>query len=217
VLTPHRVEDAARVYPGVRLQGAAPGDDVAGLGHAGLDLLHDDPTGQLIDGAHRASLHRWWQAAKEEGVQAVATLKVGQGESAGELIDSLIALREEQDLLGVFCAARVWAAFGDGPAGSEANTAIDHLRAVAMARLVLDNILSLQAAPDTEGLGMAQASLRMGCDHFGWVSVDDPERVPQLVSDVEHHIRLAGLLPVLEGAGAVPVAIGDAQGLGASL
>ena len=59
---------------------------------------HDDPTGQLIDGAHRASLHRWWQAAKEEGVQAVATLKVGQGESAGELIDSLIALREEQDL-----------------------------------------------------------------------------------------------------------------------
>ena len=150
-------------------------------------------------------MQAWWQAVHAEGLQAVATLIVGQGETIEERVDTLLALRAVQDELGVFAAARVWAAFGDGPAGSEANTAIDHLRAVAVARLVLDNIPSLHAAPDTEGLGMSQASLRMGCDHMGWLSVEDADRVPALISDVEHHIGLAGFTAVRETPEPAPV------------
>jgi predicted solute-binding protein len=208
--TVERVRALASRHPGVRLQGAVPGvDDLRGLGDAGLDLLHDDPVGLLVDPARMATLSAAWEQAAGEGLRVVATLVVGQGESVEDRLDTLLALRDAQDRFGLFDAARVWAAFGDGPAGSEANTATDHLRAVAMARLVLDNVPRMMAAPDTEGLGMAQASLRMGCDHLGFFSVEDVSRIPALLADIDHVVAVAGYTAALEGPVPRPVRSGS--------
>lgn len=191
-LDPEAVRAAVRRHPGARLKGATPGDDLAGLGAAGLTEVHDDPIGLLVDAERRALLEGWWAQAASEGIDAVATVVVGRGESTEEVIDTLLALRDIQDAHRPFRAARVWAAFGNGPAGSEANTAIDHLRATAIARLVLDNVPSLVAAPDTEGVGMAQASLRMGCDHFGAFPVSTVEQIAAIEKDVAYHLDIAG-------------------------
>jgi len=197
------VQEAARLHPGARLKGAVPGDAVAGLAAAGLHEVHDDPLGQLIDADRVATLEGWWGEVAREGLEAVATLVVGRGESIEDRVDTLLALRRIQDLHGVFRAARVWAAFGDGAAGSEANTAVDHLRANAIARLVLDNVPSLHAAPDTEGMGMAQASLRMGCDHLGALPVSSVEQLDTVKADVAYHLRVAGFEGRLLAASAV--------------
>ncbi len=199
------VRDAARRHPGARLVGGAPGDSVAGLAAAGLNQVHDDPVGLLVDPARLAMMDTWWAEVAREGLDAVATVVVGRGETPEELVDTLLALRRIQEAHGVFRAARVWAAFGDGALGAQANTAVDHLRATALARLVLDNVASLQAAPDTEGLGMAQASLRMGCDHLGYLPVERVEQIEAVKADVAYHLEVAGFTGRLEGP--EPVAV----------
>ena len=116
---------------------------------------------------------------------------------ATDVVEQLLALRSRQDRDGTVLGARIWASEAAGAYGSHANTAVDHQRAVALARLVLDNVEHLHASPSTEGLGMAQASLRLGCNHYGTVTMHgDPEGWPAQVEAVERHIREAGYEPV---------------------
>ncbi|MBX2797175.1 MAG: hypothetical protein KTR31_05890 [Myxococcales bacterium] len=111
------------------------------------------------------------------------------------VVEQLLGLRERQDEKGDVSGVRVWAVNAPGSYGSAANTASDHQRAVAMARLVLDNVEHCDASPSTEGLGMAQASLRMGCDRFGTVVLSG-EGSDREVQSVERHIQEAGFTPV---------------------
>ena len=111
---------------------------------------------------------------------------VGAGETGSERIRTLLAFRDQ----GV-SRLRVVAADHPGqPAASQANTAVDHLRAVALARLLLD-VPHIEASQATEGIGMAQASLRAGCDHLGTVREVD-------VAEIERQIRDAGFEPVAD-------------------
>jgi len=115
---------------------------------------------------------------------------IGRGETGRERVAELLALRGR----GVPWF-RCEAAFGDGRAADEANTAIDHLRATALARLVLSDVPSLHAAPASEGIGMAAASLHMGCDHFGDVFYEGTG-FTAMTEKVERAIRDAGFTPV---------------------
>ena len=73
--------------------------------------------------------------------------------------------------------------------------------AVALSRLVLDNVPNLQASWVTMGGGVAQAALHMGCDDFGQVMIE--ENVVSAAGttfkmdseEVERHIRDAGFQP----------------------
>ena len=124
---------------------------------------------------------------------------------AQPVVEQLLALRERQDRDGDVQAVRVWAPAAEGPYGSTPNTAADHLRAVALARIVLDNVTHCLASPATEGLGMAQASLRMGCDHLGAVLLEgEADTWPRQLEAVELHIREAGFEPVRQELGGRP-------------
>jgi len=142
----------------------------------------------------------WVVAVKERypGMAVVlapegAVQVIGRGESGHQRVAELMALRG-RDVPWYRCEA----AFGDGAAASEANTAIDHLRATALARLILSDVPSLHAAPASEGIGMAAASLQMGCDNFGDVFYEgfDGEGFDKLAAKVERAIRDAGFTPV---------------------
>jgi chorismate dehydratase len=136
--------------------------------------------------------------ARRLGLLVEAGVSVGRGETPEELASWLLALR---DLAPVLEGVRVWAADAPGAYGEAANTATDHLRAVTLTRLVLPGAVHLVASPETEGLGMGQASLRAGCDHAGAVRLDgDPVDWPVRVKALEHHVREAGYVPAREGA-----------------
>jgi chorismate dehydratase len=134
--------------------------------------------------------------ARELGFRLEAGIAVGRGETPEELAAWLLQLRERGELLS---AVRVWAVDAPGTYGEAANTATDHLRAVTLARLVLPPSVHLSASPETEGLGMGQASLRAGCDHAGAVRLEgDAAAWPERVAELEHHVREAGYRPARE-------------------
>lgn len=118
-------------------------------------------------------------------------VRVGAGESGLERVRALLALKEQ----GVQRIRVVAADHPGKPAASEANTAVDHLRAVALARLILDRP-HLEASQPTEGIGMAQTSLRAGCDHLGTVFPTEPlDQWDAAVTEIERQIRDAGFTP----------------------
>jgi predicted solute-binding protein len=109
--------------------------------------------------------------------------------SAEQTVDALLSLRAVRP--GALCCWAPWRAAA--PAGLDANTAIDHLRGVALCRLALPSLESLRAAPSTEGRGMAGASLRAGADHFGtWVLGDDKARWPREIELCNLEVEEAG-------------------------
>src|SRR5262249_30682871 len=51
--------------------------------------------------------------------------------------------------------------------------AIDYLRPVAIARIVLDNVPNLQASWVTMGMKVGQTALRFGCNDFGSLMIEE--------------------------------------------
>lgn len=196
-----RVRAVAQAYPGIALQGGTPEDgEAAPLVAAGLTHLGEEPVGSFSDrvrsalGAPSASVWlAWADRAVRAGAALTASVAVGQGETEEELVAHLLRLR---DLPGL-TAVRVWAAEGHGPLGSVGNTATDHLRALTVARLVLPSTVRLVASPETEGLGMAQASLRAGCDHAGAIVLGgDSSGWATRIEALEHNVSEAGFRAV---------------------
>ncbi|HHO52598.1 MAG TPA: hypothetical protein ENK18_17445, partial [Deltaproteobacteria bacterium] len=171
----------------------------------GPDALHrlalHAPLAQLAAAAHELRCIRhpggevgYWLEASMPDPEGIAEIVVGGGVG---VVEQLLALREAQDRDGAVTGVRVWAAEGEGPYGDQPNTAIDHQRAVALARIALDNVPHCCASVGTEGLGMAQASLGMGCDQLGRICLEgDPGGWAEQVEAIEHHIREAGFEPV---------------------
>lgn len=169
---------------------------------AQLELLAEHASlAQLAAAAHelRCARHpggavEYWLEAAMADPDGLAEIVVG-GEQG--VIEQLLALRAAQDQGGQLTGVRVWATEGAEAYGSQANTAIDHQRAVALARIALDNVEHCCASVGTEGLGMAQASLRMGCDQLGRIPLEgEPGEWAGQVEAVERHIREAGFEPV---------------------
>jgi cyclic dehypoxanthinyl futalosine synthase len=51
--------------------------------------------------------------------------------------------------------------------------AIEYLRTVAIARIVLDNVPNLQASWVTMGMKVGQTALRFGCNDFGSLMIEE--------------------------------------------
>ena len=51
--------------------------------------------------------------------------------------------------------------------------AIDYLRTIAIARIVLDNVPNLQASWVTMGMKVGQLALRFGCNDFGSLMIEE--------------------------------------------
>lgn len=186
-----RVRAVAEAWPGVARQGGGPSDgDPAPLAQAGLGWVAEETAGTLSDRVRAGLGHApasawlaWAEKAARAGLAIAATVAVGQGETDEELAAHLLRLRDLPGLREV----TVWAA--DGAVGTTANTATDHVRAVAVARLVLPGHVRLLASPETEGLGMAEVCLRLGCDHAGAIALaGDPAGWPRVIAGLERHV-----------------------------
>jgi cyclic dehypoxanthinyl futalosine synthase len=181
----------------------------AGLGSvpgAGAEILVERV--RKIIAPKKTSTERWLDVHRkvhEAGLRSSATMMFGHVETAAERIEHLVRLRELQDETGGFTAFACW---NMQPAGvpeeekyPKKTTPGVYLRVQAIARIVLDNIDNMQTSYVTQGLKMAQVTLRYGCNDFGGTMLE--ENVVSAagcfhlasIERIERQIERAGFVP----------------------
>lgn len=161
---------------------------------AGLDALaacNDPLHADLLE------LHR---TAHALGLRTTASLLFGAGESFEQRVDALLSLRALQEETGGFISFQP-APFR--PAQShepDEPTAVETLKMLAVARMVLDNIPHLQSNPATHGLKVLQMGLRFGADDAGALPLEGGVKAHKASALTEEElrrlIREAGFQPV---------------------
>ncbi len=143
------------------------------------------------------------EVAHHLGLRSSATMMFGVGETTEHRMNHLLRLRELQDRTNGFTAFICWTFVPDNTyVKPKGNTAADYLRTNALSRLVLDNIRNIQASWVTQGPGVAQASLHMGCNDYGSVMLEENvvsaagSTFRMTIDEVERNIRTAGYVPV---------------------
>src|SRR5215831_6164820 len=151
---------------------------------AGLDSVPGGGAEILVDRV-RTLLHCVGKATADEwldvmrhahraGLRTTATMMYGTVETDEERLEHLLRLRALQDETGGFTAFITWSYQPEHTelAGTEA-TAIDYLRTLALARIVLDNFDNLQASWVTQGGKVGQLSLAYGANDMGSVMIEE--------------------------------------------
>jgi cyclic dehypoxanthinyl futalosine synthase len=188
------------------------GEIIAALAEAGLDSIPGGGAEVLSDGARsrvspdKCTKDEWLEvmrAAHGLGLKTTATMMFGHGETDGELIEHLLAIRSLQDETHGFTAFIPWS-FQPGntklahlhPAGGHA-----YLEILALARLALDNVRNLQVSWVTQGARVAQAALFFGANDFGSTMIEENVVAAAGVAyrmqgeEIERLIRSAGFEP----------------------
>ena len=132
-----------------------------------------------------------------------ATMMFGVSERSEDIVEHLFRVREVQARTGGFTAFITWPLQPEHTEmeGTPKTDAVTHLRTVAVARLVLDNVPNLQASWVTMGLKVGQIALRFGCNDFGSLMIE--ENVVSAagtthgatLDEIVRHIRDAGFTP----------------------
>ncbi|MEP6915492.1 MAG: cyclic dehypoxanthinyl futalosine synthase [Acidobacteriota bacterium] len=151
---------------------------------AGLDSIPGGGAEILVDRVRKllncygkATADEWLDVmrhAHRAGLRTTATMMYGTVETVDERLEHLFRLRELQDEMGGFTAFITWSYQPDHTelGGAEA-TAVDYLRTLAIARLVLDNFDNLQASWVTQGGKVGQLSLAFGANDMGSVMIEE--------------------------------------------
>ena len=127
----------------------------------------------------KAGADRWleiMELAHAEGMKTSVTMMYGIGETLAERIEHLERVREVQARTGGFTAFICWPLQPENtPTMSHMpkTDAVDYLRTVALARIVLDNVPNLQASWVTMGMKIGQIALRFGCNDFGSLMIEE--------------------------------------------
>ena len=153
----------------------------AGLGSvpgAGAEILVERV--RKIIAPKKTSTERWLDVHRkvhEAGLRSSATMMFGHVETSAERVEHLIRIRELQDETGGFTAFACWNMQPEGvPEESKyprKTTPGVYLRVQALARIVLDNVENMQTSYVTQGLEMAQVTLRYGCNDFGGTMLEE--------------------------------------------
>jgi cyclic dehypoxanthinyl futalosine synthase len=160
---------------------------------------------------------RWlkvMETAHRIGMRTTATMMFGSIETPEDIIAHLDAIRELQDRTGGFTAFIPWS-FQPGNTELAAKfktrksefkiqnsaTAVEYLKVLALSRIYLDNVENIQASWVTQGLKLAQVSLRFGANDFGSTMIEENVVASTGVSfctskqEIIGSIRAAGFLP----------------------
>ena len=125
---------------------------------------------------------RWlsvMEQAHRLGMRTTATMMFGSVEEPEDIIEHLDAIRGLQDKTGGFTAFIPWSfQAGNTELGKEGSrsaptTAVEYLRVLALSRIYLDNVENIQASWVTQGLKLAQVSLRFGANDFGSTMIEE--------------------------------------------
>lgn len=182
----------------------------AGLGSvpgAGAEILSERV--RAIISPKKASTDRWLEVHRrvhEAGLRSSATMMFGHVETAQERIEHLSRLRDLQDETGGFTAFASWNMQPEGVPEAELypkkTTPAIYVRVQSLARIFLDNFDNMQTSYVTQGLKLAQASLRFGCNDFGGTMLE--ENVVSAagcfhlssIEKIERQIQRAGFRPL---------------------
>src|SRR5918911_2465485 len=129
----------------------------------------------------KAGADRWleiMELAHQAGMKTSVTMMYGLGETLAERIEHLERVREVQARTGGFTAfiCRPLQPENTPTMAHQPKTgAVDYLRTVAAARIVLDNVPNLQASWVTMGMKIGQLALRFGCNDFGSLMIEENE------------------------------------------
>ncbi len=181
---------------------------------AGLDSLPGGGAEVLVDrvrfeiSPHKIPTDRWldvMRTAHRLGMPTTATMMFGSVDTAAERVEHLRRIRELQDETGGFTAFIPWTFQAGNTALSEGHlpaTGVDYLRMLAVSRIYLDNVPSIQASWVTQGLRMGQVALAFGANDMGSTMIEENVVAAAGVRnqcDVDEMVRLiraAGRTPV---------------------
>ncbi|MFL5617577.1 MAG: cyclic dehypoxanthinyl futalosine synthase [Gemmatimonadaceae bacterium] len=155
----------------------------------------------------KAGADRWleiMEIAHQEGMKTSVTMMYGIGETLAERLEHLQRVREVQQRTKGFTAFICWPLQPENtPRMSRMpkTDAVDYLRTVAFARVVLDNVPNIQSSWVTMGMKIGQTALRFGCNDFGSLMIE--ENVVSAantthrttIEEMERLIRDAGFTP----------------------
>lgn len=157
--------------------------------------------------------HQWlgvMRDAHKIGIGSTVTMMYGTVETHEQRMEHLMRVRDVQDEYGGFRAFIPWSFQPNGtPLGDELEargdwhqaTAHDYLRTLAISRLVLDNIDNFQSSWVTQGIKIAQVSLRYGANDFGSTMMEENvvsaagTRFHVQIDQIERYIKEAGYEP----------------------
>ncbi len=118
--------------------------------------------------------------AHKLGLKTTATMMFGHVESFEDRLQHMIVVRELQDITHGFTAFIPWTF---QPRNTELaenhdnlrekSSAFDYLKTLAISRLMVDNIDSIQVSWVTQGLKIAQIGLKFGADDFGSLMIEE--------------------------------------------
>ena len=194
-----------------RESGLSVGEVISRLREAGLDSLPGGGAEILVDRVRglispkKIPWRQWMDVIQEahlQGMKTTATMMFGHVETVEERVLHMVRVREAQDQTGGFTAFIPWSFQpGNTRLGGREATGVEYLRTMALARLMLDNVPSIQASWVTQGAKLAQVALAFGANDFGSTMLEEnvvraagvTYRVP--LEEIVRCIRDAGFTP----------------------
>jgi aminodeoxyfutalosine synthase len=146
------------------------------------------------------------RAAHGVGLKSNATMLYGHVETAAELADHMVRLRDLQDETGGFNAfiPLSFQPANTGLAELPGPTGFDDLKMLAVGRLVLDNFRHVKAFWINVGLKLAQVSLSFGVNDLDGTVVE--EKISHAAGvDTGQELSRGELVRVIRAAGRIPV------------
>ena len=181
------------------------------LREAGLDSLPGGGAEILVDRVRRLisprkiTADQWLEVmrtAHRLGLRSTATMMFGSLETPEERIRHMVRIRELQDETGGFTAFIPWSYQPHRTAlGGEKAGAVEYLRVLAVARLMLDNVPHIQASWVTQGPKVAQVALFFGADDLGGTMME--ENVVRAAGTC-HRIPVEEIIRIIRDAGFAP-------------
>ena len=178
--------------------------------------LHSIPGGGgeiLVDAvrqrvAPKKAMTDEWLGVQEEahrqGLRTTVSMMYGMGESPADRIEHLFRVREVQARTGGFTAFICWPLQPEGTpelSHLEKTDAVSYLRTLAVARVLLDNVPSLQSSWVTMGHKVGQVALRFGANDYGSLMME--ENVVS-AAGTTYRTTLAEMDRVIRDAGFIP-------------
>jgi cyclic dehypoxanthinyl futalosine synthase len=142
------------------------------------------------------------QTAHRLGMHTTATMVIGFGETIEHRVKHLLRIREAQDETGGFLAFIVWTFQPDNTnLKREKLPPEEYLKAVAVSRIMLDNIPNFQSSWVTMGPEIGKLSLHYGCNDFGSTMME--ENVVS-AAGTTHKVNINLSLKLIREAGKIP-------------
>jgi cyclic dehypoxanthinyl futalosine synthase len=182
------------------------------LASAGLDSIPGGGAEILVDevrlklATNKCSSAEWlevMETAHGLGLRSTATMMFGHIETVRDRIEHLRLVRDLQDRTGGFTAFIGWTYQpGNTELGGTEVTSHEYLRMLAIARVFLDNIPSIQSSWVTQGPKVGSATLRFGANDMGSTMFE--ENVVS-AAGTTHAMDEAAIVRVIRDAGFVPL------------